>query len=86
MLVRTKSASQNGALRTTLFEPFEILVIRTRKVLETKRRTASQDAICEFGSSLDTFRTFLGGTDDSRPNPLNLLAASVPDKPKGYHA
>ena len=54
-VVVEKAAWQDGALRTTLFEPFaKSCAIRTRKVIEKKRETAGQDATWKFGSPVWT--------------------------------
>jgi site-specific DNA recombinase len=50
-IVFEKAAWKEGALRTTLFEPFEMLRHSNQESPEKKRRTAGLDATWKFGSS-----------------------------------
>jgi len=54
-----KAAWQNGTLRTTLFEPFEILRHSNREGCRKKTRTPGQGVIWKFGSPETLFSNYL---------------------------
>ena len=45
-----KTAWQDGELRTTLFEPFEILRHSNQEGYRKEKENSGQDATCKFGS------------------------------------